>query len=481
MVIKVSKYFLIIFLLIVTRTLLTGQNTMYFHKDLPQSALLNPVFASSCNYIGIPIVSSFYLNYDNTAFSYNQLFPKSSSGSRVIDINYMADKMHNLDLISTEVNTNLFSLGVWYKDYYFNFNIAEKTGLWATFPGSLADLAWDGNTQYVGETFEATRLGMRFSYYREYSLSATGWLSDDWKMGVRPKLLFGKLNLDTRNEKLQLNTENENFDLNISATYEAYSSFPLELQKDSEGNISSVSLGKINYMDLLMNGQNPGFAFDFGVLHDYSENIDFYASLIDLGIIRWRSNLNSINVAQSIEYTGVTQEEIEYGYNIQDVVDSLGNSWQTETSQKPYTTFLPVKLYAGLTYSLNSKTDLGFLNRTLYFKRRLYPSFTISYNAEFFDFLSVTASYSYRDYAFDNIGAGISLQSNTAQFYLITDNILAISPLSVRNLNFRFGVNLFFNCGSSSSASRRPSIDSYKGCFWIRKEQKQRELKKGLK
>lgn len=481
MAIKVSKYIIILVLLIFTKTLSVGQNTMYFHKGLPQSTLLNPVFTSSCNYIGVPVISSLYFNYDNTAFSYNQLFPKSASGTRTVDINFLADKMHNLDLINSEVNTNLFSLGMWYEDYYFNFNIAEKTGLWATLPGELADLAWGGNTQYVGETFEATRLGIRFSYYREYSLSATSWLNDDWKIGLRPKLLFGKLNLDTRNEKLQLYTENENFDLDVSATYEAYSSLPLELQKDAEGNISSVSVEEINYLDLLMNGQNPGFAFDAGVLHDYSEKINFYASLTDLGIIRWRSNLNSISVNQSIEYTGVTQEEIEYGYNIRDIVDSLENSWQTNTSKQPYTTFLPVKLYAGLTYSLNSKTDMGFLNRTMYFKRRLYPSFTISYNTEFFDFLSVTASYSYRNYAFDNIGAGISFQNKSAQFYVITDNILAISPLRVRNLNFRFGVNLFFNCGTSSSEAQRPSVDSYKGCFWIRKEQEQQEIKKDLK
>lgn len=454
---------------------------MYFHKKLPQSTLINPVFTSSCNYIGIPVVSSLYFNYDNTAFSYNRLFPKSSSGSRVPDINYLADKMHNLDLLSVEVNTNLFSLGMWYKDYYFNFNIAEKAGLWATFPGKLVDLAWGGNTQYVGETFEAKRLGVRFSHYREYSLSATSWLTDDLKVGVRPKLLFGKLNLNTRNEKLELYTENENFDLDISATYEAYSSLPLELQKDSEGNISSVSVGKVNYLNILMNGKNPGFSVDAGVLHDYSKNIDLYASLVDLGIIRWRSNLNSINVSQSIEYTGVTQEEIENGYNVQDIVDSLENSWQTKTSEKPYTTFLPVKLYTGLTYSLNSKADLGVLSRTLYFKRRLYPSFTVSYNAEFFDFMSVTASYSYRNYAFDNLGAGVSFQNKSAQFYIITDNILAISPLKVRNLNVRFGVNLFFNCGVSSAAAQKSSVISNKGCFWIRKEQQQNKIKKGVK
>jgi len=457
-----------------------AQNTMYFHKELPQKTLLNPVFTSSCNYIGIPGLSSLYLNYGNTVISYNQIFPENAEGNRVPDFGYLTQKMHNLDLVNAELNTNLFSLGYWYKDYFFNFNIAEKTGLWATVPGNLISLAWEGNTQYVGETAEVNRVGVKFSYYREYSLSAAKWITDDLKVGVRPKLLFGKLNLNTRNETFTLRTGEENYDLDISATYIANSSLPISVEKDKEGNVSSVSLDELNYVSLLMNGKNPGFAFDVGLMHNYSDQINVYASLVDLGFIRWRSNLNSIDVKQHIEYTGVTQEEIEDGYNIENIVDSISNSWRTNTTQKPYTTLLPVKLYGGLTYSLNNNTDLGVLSKTIYLKQRLYPSLTFSYNTELSSFLSLTASYSYRNYAFDNIGAGISVQNKTAQFYIVSDNLLAIQPLEVQNLNFRFGINLFFNCGKSKSSDRAdiPGTRSNKGCFWIEQELQQERIKK---
>jgi len=457
-----------------------GQNTMYFHKKLPQKTLLNPVFTSTCNYIGIPVLSSFYFNYDNTVISYNQLFPENAEGNRVPDFSYLTQKMHNLDLISVELNTNLFSLGYWYKDYFLNFNIAEKTGLWATVPGELMSLAWKGNTQYVGETAEVNRLGVKYSYYREYSLSAAKWITDDLKVGVRPKLLFGKLNLNTRNEMLKIYTGEENFALDISSAYIANSSLPISVEKDENGNVSSVSLDEVNYLNLLMNGKNPGFSFDAGLMHNYSDRINFYASLVDLGFIRWRSNLNNIDVKQRVEYSGVTQEEIEDGYSIENIIDSISNSWQTNTTQKPYTTFLPLKLYGGLTYSINDYADLGVLSKTTYYKQRLYPSLTLSYNTEFFDFFSFTASYSYRNYAFDNIGAGISVQNKTAQFYVVSDNLLAIKPLDVQNLNFRFGINLFFNCGKSKSEDKSdiPGIKSNKGCFWIERELQQQRIKK---
>ncbi|MGM0496563.1 MAG: DUF5723 family protein [Bacteroidota bacterium] len=480
MFIKVFKYIIAVVLIFAAYESARGQNTMYFHKELPQKTLLNPVFTSTCNYVGIPVLSSLYFNYDNTVISYNQLFPENAEGERIPDFGYLTREMHNLDLVNAELNTNLFSVGYWYKDYFFNFNITEKTGLWATAPGVLMSLAWKGNTQYVGETAEVNRLGVKFSYYREYSLSAAKWITGDLKVGVRPKLLFGKLNLNTRNESLKLHTGEENFDLDISAAYVANSSLPISVEKDEDGNVSSVSMDELNYMNLFMNGKNPGVAFDAGIMHNYSEQINLYASLVDLGIIRWRSNLNNIDVKQSIEYTGVTQEEIEDDYNIENIVDSISNSWQTNTTQKPYTTFLPVKLYGGMTYSLNNHTDLGVLSKTMYYKQRLYPSITFSYNTEFFDFLSLTASYSYRNYAFDNFGAGISVQNKSAQFYIVSDNLLAIKPLDVQNLNFRFGINLFFNCGKSKVSDRTdiPSTRSNQGCFWIERELKQKRIKK---
>ena len=480
MFIRVFKYITVAVLIFAAYESVRAQNTMYFHKELPQKTLLNPVFTSSCNYIGMPVLSSFYFNYDNTVISYNKLFSENAEGNRVPDFGYLTQKMHNLDLVSVELNTNLFSLGYWYKDYFFNFNIAEETGLWATVPGKLMSLAWKGNSQYVGETAEVSRLGVKFSYYREYSLSAAKWITDDLKVGVRPKLLFGKLNLNTRNETFKIHTGEENFDLDISTSYIANSSLPIKVEENTDGKVSSVSLNEVNYLNILMNGKNPGVAFDAGIMHNYSDQINLYASLVDLGFIRWRSNLNNIEVKQHIEYTGVTQEEIEDGYNIENIVDSISNSWQTNTTQKPYTTLLPVKLYGGLTYSLTNNTDLGVLSKTMFYKQRLYPSLTLSYNAKLFDFLSLTASYSYRNYTFDNIGAGISLQNKTAQFYIVSDNLLAIRPLKVQNLNFRFGINLFFNCGKSKSSDSPdiPSIKSNQGCFWIERELQQQRIKK---
>jgi len=457
-----------------------SQNTLYFQQSIPQRTLLNPAFTSSCNYVGIPVLSSFYFNYDNTAFTYNQLFPEQG-GSRVPDIDFLTTNMHNLDLVHIQLNTNLFSLGLNYQEYYFHFNIAEKTGLKITSPGQFVDLAWEGNSQFTGETFQTDRVGFQYNYYREYSLSAAKWIDERWKVGVRAKLLFGKLNVMTRKEELTLETGTDMYELDINASYLVNASFPFNLQKDASGEVTSVSMQSIDVKSLLLNGKNPGFAMDVGGIYQYSEDIQFYGSLLDMGFIRWRDNLNNVEVNQQFRYRGISQEDLESDFNVQEFVDSVRDSWRTNTYSEAYTSALTGKIYAGVTYSPNTQMQLGAVTKTLFYRRRFYPSVTLSYNARLFDFLNVGASYSYRNYTFNNIGAAIALQSKTMQFYIVTDNLMATKPLDTRNINVRFGINFFLNCREGATVTDQPSVQGKADCRWIKRERQQERIKQSQK
>mgnify|MGYP006282369777 CR=1 FL=1 len=458
---------------------ITGQNSLYFHPGIPQSGLLNPVFTSSCNYVGIPGLSSFYVSYDNTAFSYNQLFPRTGDGSRVPNPGFLEKRMHALDLVETRFSTNLLSIGLWHKDSYFHFHIAEKVDLLTTIPQTAVDLAWEGNTQYVGQGVEVNRLGLRAFHFREYALSATKWIDPTWKIGLRPKLLFGKLNLQSRNEELYVFTEDENFDLDIDASYEINGSIPVTLDTNAAGNVTSINAPGPDVAALLFNRKNPGLSLDFGARYRYTEQIDFFASILDLGFIRWRNNLNNVSVDQGFRFTGLSEEDLGSENYLDALIDSISSSWEMNTSSEPYTTWLPLKFYAGARYKLNQRFSAGMLSRTLLFRERLYPSFTLSAHAQFLDAFSFTLSYSYRNYSFNNLGVGFSIQNKSAQFYAVTDNLLALSPLNTRTINVRFGLNIFFNCRNPQRERKNdiPAVSSNKGCSWIQREKEQQKNK----
>ena len=123
---------LVLFMLSFYATVAQQSNTFYFMRSVPQTADMNPAFSIPCNYVGLPLISSFHVDLGNTGFSYNQLFPERG-GARVINFNHLENRLHNLDLLNARMQFDLFSLGMWYKAYFFTFSITEQTNLFVSF------------------------------------------------------------------------------------------------------------------------------------------------------------------------------------------------------------------------------------------------------------------------------------------------------------------------------------------------------------
>ena len=472
------KYLVSLVLLILPFQLIHAQqsNTFYFMHSVPQTSDMNPAFSVPCNYIGLPVISSFHLDVGNTGFSYNQIFPVSGDG-RMIDFNYLEKGLHNLDLLNARLQFDLFSLGMWYDDYFLTFSITEKADLFTSYPKNLFLVPWEGNTAYVGETAKIRRFGGDFSHYREYSLSASTWLNSDLRLGVRAGLLFGRTNLSTRGEILDIYTRQDSHHLDISGSYTVNSTIPLQLTKDAGGNITDVQLKEdIPVRKMLLNGRNPGLNFDLGGIYTGLEDLILYGGLNDIGVIYWTSELNNLEAEQQFRFNGFTREDLRNEDYAELMLDSLENSYDTTITHEPYLTLLSMESYIGATYQINDRFRARLLQRNLFYKWRIYPSLTLSLNTELGDFLSVSASYSYNRYSFSNFGAGFSIQNNNVQFYMVTDNLRAINPLAVRNVNLRFGFNVFFGCGGQAGRAPAGTGISGAGCYWIRKQQENEKI-----
>jgi len=271
--------------------------------NVPQSNLLNPAVQIKCKwFVGIPALSSTQLNYSNSTFSFNELF-RQSNGSASLDIDAFYNNIKKTNLLSSEIHLDLISVGYRSNDYYFTFNIAEKINLALTYPGSLMDLAWKGNTQFLGETAEFHNLRTHSIYYREYSLGISKVWDVNNIFGIRAKLLFGKANVYSGKSEMSLYTDPNTFDLHVEGDVTANASYPMTIIQNSDGNISGIEIQEIDLLSFLMNGQNKGFAIDLGAIHRYSENITLSASMLDLGFIRWQSDVNNMNINGSFDYT----------------------------------------------------------------------------------------------------------------------------------------------------------------------------------
>lgn len=451
-------------------------HTLYFMSQVPQASVVNPAYPSECTYLGIPLISSVHANLSHTGFSFNQLFPEKGE-SRIVDFDYLENRLHQLDLFSGQVHTDLISLGIPWSDYFFTFRLTEKVVGMVHYPENLFLLAWKGNRDYIGQSQTIERMGGQFNHYREYSLGISGWLSDELRGGIRAKLLFGKMNLNTRHESIDLTTQATNYHIDVRGQYRINTSLPLRFKTDSNKLVSQAQIkDDATWEKVLFNRENPGAGLDLGLIYTGWEDISLYASLLDVGLIHWSSDLNNFDVQQQFQFEGLDQDDLDMDDYLGMMRDSLADSYEITQSRRPYTTFMPVHSYLGMTYRLNDRLKAGILQHNLLYKWRIYPSFTLSLNMQPIDFLSVHATYSYNNYSFKNLGAGISLQTDRWQFYAAGDNLLAINPMNVRNINLRFGFSLFLGCTGQAGASAIQPSASGTGCFWINRQQEVEDI-----
>ena len=448
-------------------------NILYFMPGIPEANYLNPAIQAPCRVnVGLPLISSFYLNYGNTAFSLNDAAPLSGDTARVISPENIIANMHNLDFISVETHFNYLFVGAWVKNMYFNFSIQDKIDVRVSLPSDVIAMGVFGNSNFVGETIKLNRVGANVNYYREYALGASYNWSDYLKIGAKAKLLFGKISVNSKKTKIGLTTDQYTHNLYLESDVRLNASFPLS----HNGNLESIALPEsVDIKQLLLNRKNPGFALDAGFIYQYDERFSYSASIIDLGFMRFRDNLLNVEEEGEIGFEGVDFNEILENQTFSLMIeDSLLNAFRIEGKTDKYFYFLPTKLYVGGQYHIFSKLSFGMLAKAEIFQYRITPSFTASLNSRLLRAFHTTVTYSYNNYTFNNIGFGFSLQSRNLQFYMISDNALGFfKPVQTRNINLRFGINLFFGC------KKREKTDK-EDCYWIKKNTRKKLLKEKL-
>ena len=460
-------------------------HTMYLMYYLPESNLLNPAVPISCKwYIGIPVLSSVHLNYANSSFSYNTLFNRTGNGSYATDVDNLVRHLHYRNYIGTELHLQLFALGYRKGDYSFVFTITEKNNLAITYPKEPAMLIWKGNTQFEGKDAGFKGTGLFFNHYREYALAASKRSNSGIYYGLRAKLLFGKMNISTKTANINLNTDDTFFNLTFNGQLQANTSLPI-IMDISDNQINDVYYNdNVSAAQLMLNRKNPGFAIDAGIVYPYSDKIEISASIVDLGFIRWRSNLNTLNANGEFFYDGPmgdTAQTTTDNY-FSDLLNSFTDSMNLEAYQQKYTTFLPTRILGGAIYQINDKVSAGVQGEALFYKTKILPSLTLSAQVEPISNLHFIASYSLQYYSLKSFGLGFVLGRNPVQFYVISDDVPAmIWPLSAKNINLRFGLNINLGCkikdSSKGSGSGKGQLKG--NCYWLEKQiQKEYERSK---
>jgi outer membrane protein OmpA-like peptidoglycan-associated protein len=428
-------------------SLLLAQHTLFAQQDLllynmeaiPQRMYTNPALSPSSKVnIGLPVISSEYINLGHSGFKYTDLIKHRADDSLYVDYNNMLSKLAKNNYILMAFRPDLLSFGFKNKKNYFSFNATEKFDFRFRYPKSFMEFIWKGNGALLDREVNLN-FGINFSHYREYGFGFAREVNDKLKLGGKLKYLNGFSNIWTEKTDISLITESSYFAITAKADVLIHSA---GFDSSATDNFSAPRY---------MKNKNPGAGIDLGGVYKVSDKFSFSASVIDFGFIRWKDHVMNYESsgAGSFTYQGIDagqlikNKKLKIDDLLSNLVDSISKAIKIDSTYTSYTTWLNTKMHLASNYYFTPKSNAGILFYSQFYEKQLHPGLALSYNQRVGRWFGASASYAMYNRSYNNIGFGLSLNGGPLQLYVVSDNILgAVFPQAAKNIHIHFGINL---------------------------------------
>ena len=453
----------------------SAQNSqVLYYMNLPQNHLLNPALRPSNSlYIGLPVLSGINVNINNNFVNFSDVFMKGQPSDSIIsflhpdyNIDKFLTKIKDKNSLEPDVSVQLFGLGFSVGNSYVFFDINERVDGNIVIPGDLFKLAFKGNEGFVGSKIDLSSLRGDIKYYREFGLGFSKDFTNKLRLGVKGKLLFGITAASIDNKSLGI-TVNDDYSHVFNADVTANFSAPLKVYMNADQNVDRIVFDDTRFntgseiVSFLSGKKNIGMGFDMGATYDISEKLIVSASITDLGFIKWKKDLTNLHAKSQFAFSGLNMLDVVNGTKTinelgQEMLDSLKNSFKVSVSNVAFTTFLPLGVSLGGSYSLTKSFSLGLLSCSRFIGKQVRESLTLSANVNLGNAFSTSLTYTAANHRFDNFGAGLAFRPGIFQFYILadripvmwnklkSDNSAIMLPANWNTINLRLGMNLSF-------------------------------------
>lgn len=437
-----------------------NKQILYNFTSVPQSMLSNPGSDIKYNwFVGIPLLSGFSASVGSSGFSVYDLFADNGVDFNTKLRNVVFSTSRN-DKVSLNEQLEIFSggfkLGDWQKGSYFSFGMYQELDVLTYLPKDYAILALDGNQNYLGKVFDMGDLNAKGELLSVFHLGFHKNVSEKLIFGVRGKIYSSIFNISsTKNSGYFYTTQGTNsfYDQVISTNVLVNTSGFLNYTDNYSGNVKSDIIKKT------LLGGNLGLGVDLGLTYYPQKNIQFTASLVDIGFIKHSKEVESYRYKGFYKYVGIAPDFILGNSN--DLIDEFNDAIPLDSLNVKYTTWRPVKFNSSIQYSFGDgrSSDCNCIgeNENKYANSVGAQLFVMSaprtplmaltgyYRRQIFDSLEVKATYTIDSFSSKNIGLGLSSTIGKVNFYFLADNLLEYKDVSKANsLSFQLGLNIIF-------------------------------------
>ena len=432
----------------------------YNFTSVPQSLLSNPGSDVKYNwFVGIPLLSGFSATMGSSSFSAYDLFANNGVDFNTKLRNVVFSTSRN-DKVSINEQLEIFSggfkLGDWQSNSYLSFGMYQELDVLVYMPKDFAVLALDGNKNYLGKIFDFNDLNTRAELLSVFHLGYHKKVSEKLILGVRGKIYSSIFNVSSTKNSGYFYTipgANSIYEQVIYSNSLLNTSGFLNYTENYTGNVKS-DITKKAFL-----GGNLGLGFDAGLTYYPQKNIQFTASIIDVGFIKHTKEVENYSYKGYYKYEGLTPDFITgntSGNIIQEFLDAI----PLETLNTKYTTWRPVKFNSSIQYSFGDgrssecncdgnemkySNSVGAQLFAMSTPRIPLMAFTAYYRRYIFDSLEMKTTYTIDSFSSKNIGLGLSTTIGKVNFYALVDNLLEYQDISKANsLSFQLGFNIIF-------------------------------------
>lgn len=459
---KIIRVSVLIFAFLISLTTLHAQiaSSMYFMDDLPQSNVLNPANSPNCKfYLGIPVINRTGIGFSSD-ISLDDVYHDgvwSWNSSNDFD-----DFVHSLDetsLLSTEVNTSIFSLGFGLKDFgFFHFGLNNRAEATIGIPQDFFKLN-DMTIDHDLSTFQT-----KMQWFSEYFIGYSHQVNDRLTVGLSVKYIAGVSSVNMNFDGLHLNASGENWEYNLDGVVDV--SVPADIALNSNGlpQDAELIIDTNDPNDLiqhaLLNYNNPGIGIDIGAKYRLIDKLNLSISLTDLGSITWKDNVSNYTAHAYYEFNGSNDALKTHtdgdmftfdDDSFDDIIDSLKDVTTAVKTNDQFKTRLSPKLYIAAEYEIFSFLKAGLLSKTRFVSDHTQQNFIFNLQANWVHRVSLGMNYNVGINKANSFGGIVGLRLSPFYIYAATDVLMGLSktgdlpvsiPANFSATNFQFGINL---------------------------------------
>ncbi|MDY0780088.1 DUF5723 family protein [Tenacibaculum sp. IB213877] len=460
---------IIILVMVLSIGVLKAQNKqiLYGFDKIPQGLLLNPGAETTYKYhVGIPFLSGASANVNISGMTVADVFRDDGVGVFVgTDFNIkLRNAIAGLDKSDyAYANTQIEILNGGYKINnrdYLSVGFYTEADVFFTLPKDLFTLIDEGNAAYLNKVFSLSDVSVKADVLGVLHAGISRRLNSQLTVGARFKIYSGSANITSTynsgtfttrqgEDNIYVHTlNNVDAEVNSSGIY----------NEDDEVDITAGSAFGGTFL-----GGNFGLGFDVGFTYHYNEQVEFTASLVDIGFMSYSKNIRNGVVKGNYTFSGV---EFQYDGSNPDYWADLENDFNDnvnrEENNDSYTVMRPIKFHSSTRYSFGKSRnnanchDITFkdfydnaVGVQLYsVLRPIGPRFAFTgfYERKFSKNLNTKFTYTFDDFSATNIGVGLSLNVWKLNVYGMVDNIFKLSDIADANrATAQIGINLIFN------------------------------------